>query len=83
MFVTDHACGAKCVLHCNWKFIGCSGLEHGLVESDVFGQKVESVISATNYSRSLKGVLIIESSIELINGMPSEMKERYQNLMKQ
>ena len=44
-----------------------SSLEDGLVETGIFGQKViESVISATDYTRSLKGVLIIESVIEFI-----------------
>ena len=76
---------AKCALHCIWKYISGSGLEDGLVEVGIFGQKViESVISATNYNRSVKGVLIIESAIEYMKWQAfwsEEKKESFKDVI--
>ena len=58
---------ANCVLQCIWEYICDSELEGSSVEIGLFGKKViESVITATNFARSPKGVLIIKSIVEFI-----------------
>ena len=58
---------AKCTLHCFWKVVRGSGLEDGLIETEVFGEKsIETVFGATNYVRSFRGLLIVESAMNRI-----------------
>ena len=58
---------AKCALHCFWKVVRGSGLEDGLIETEVFGEKsIETVFGATNYVRSFRGLLIVESVMNRI-----------------
>ena len=58
---------AKCVLHCIAKYLNGCGLEDGLVETNIFGIKVlESVISASNYTRVLRGIKILPLAIETV-----------------
>ena len=57
---------AKCVQRCIGKYIKGTGLEDVLVETGVFGVKVmESILAATNYVRSLRGIQILSGSIEM------------------
>ena len=58
---------AKCVQRCIGKFIKGTGLEDAFVETDVFGVKVmESILAATNYVRSLRGIQTLTGAIELV-----------------
>ena len=51
---------AKVVLGCLGKYLKESGAENILVESCVFGVSVvDSVLEARNYSRSLKGMQLL------------------------
>ena len=57
---------AKCVQRSIGKYIKGTGLEDALVETGVFGVKVmESIIEGKDYVRSLRGVQILSSAIEL------------------
>ena len=58
---------AKYVQRYIGKYIKETGLEDALVESGVFEIKVmESVLAATNYVRSLRGIGIFSGAIELV-----------------
>ena len=44
-----------------------SGLDDGLIETEIFGEKsIETVFGATNYVRSFRGLLIVESAMNRI-----------------
>ena len=56
-----------CLEICIGKYIKGAGLEDALVGIGVFGVKVmESVLAATNYERSLRGIQIRSGAIELV-----------------
>ena len=56
---------AKCGEHCIGKFVRGCGLEDGLLEKVIFGEKLlEAVLCGTNYVRALRGLLIIQYAIE-------------------
>ena len=58
---------AKCVLHCIGKYVKGCGLEDSFLETNIFGLKVlESVLSASNYVRALRGIQILQCSIEAV-----------------
>ena len=58
---------AKCFEHCIGKYIQGSGLEQSLKQTRVFGVKVaDAVLNGTNYTRSLKGILILSNAIEML-----------------
>ena len=58
---------AKCVQICIAKYIKETGLEDALVETGVFRVKVmESILAATNFVRSLRGIQILSCAIELV-----------------
>ena len=57
--------GAKFVEHCIGKYMQGSCIEESLRQTQVFGvNAVDAVLKGTNYSRSLKGYLILTSAIE-------------------
>ena len=56
---------AKCVEHCIGKFVRSCGLEDGLLEKIIFGEKVvESVLCEKNYVRLLPGILLLQYASE-------------------
>ena len=58
---------AKCVLHCIRKYVKGCGLGDSFLETNIFGLKVlESVLSASNYVRALRGIQILQCSIEAV-----------------
>ena len=58
---------AKSVQRCIGKYIKGTGLEDALVETGVFRVKVmESILAATNYVRSLRGIQILSGAIEVV-----------------
>ena len=57
----------KFVQRCIGKSIKGTGLEEALVETGVFGVKMmESILAATNYVRSLRGIQILSVTTELV-----------------
>ena len=58
---------AKSVQRCIGKYINATGLEDALVKTGVFRVKVmESILAATNYVRSLRGIQILSGAIEVV-----------------
>ena len=58
---------AKCVQRCIGKYIKRTGLEDALVEAGVFGvNMMESILAATNYVQSLRGIQVLSGTIELV-----------------
>ena len=56
---------AKCVEHCIGKFVRGCGLEDGLLETVLFGEKVlGSVLCWANYVRALRELFIFQYAIE-------------------
>ena len=56
-------------LECIGKFLKCSGAESILVESSVFGvNTVDSVLSESNYVRSLKGQQLLKEALRRLIG---------------
>ena len=54
---------AKNAMRCAGKFLRGSGIEDGLIELEVFGEKiVEQALSGSHYYRSLFGLLAIENA---------------------
>ena len=57
----------KFVQRCIGRNIKGTGLEEALVETGVFGVKMmESILAATNYVRSLRGIQILSVTTELV-----------------